>query len=52
MYQGPRDEANDFNQWIPVDDVKKIDAVVLSHGHLDHCGKLPVLTRAGYNEPI
>src|SRR5438874_10608403 len=51
MYQGPRDEANDFNQWVPTD-VNRIDAIILSHGHLDHCGKLPVLTRAGYSGPI
>jgi metallo-beta-lactamase family protein len=51
MYQGPREEANEFNQWLPYD-VRHIDAVILSHGHLDHCGKLPVLTRAGYTGPI
>src|SRR5215218_2191113 len=51
MFQGPRDEANDFNHWIPTD-VKTIDAIILSHGHLDHCGKLPALTRAGYTGPI
>src|SRR3954451_7385863 len=51
MFQGPRDEANDFNAWVPTD-VNRIDAIILSHGHLDHCGKLPVLTRAGYTGPI
>src|SRR3954462_14212647 len=51
LYQGPREEARRLNQLIP-DDPKSIDAVILSHGHLDHCGKLPVLTSAGYAGPI
>jgi metallo-beta-lactamase family protein len=51
MYQGPRDEARRINQYLP-QRAAKVDAVILSHGHLDHCGKLPVLTRAGYTGPI
>lgn len=51
LYQGPRREARQINEWLP-DDVTSADAVILSHGHLDHCGKLPVLTRAGYGGPI
>jgi len=51
MYQGPRKEAQRLNQWLP-DGAAKVDAVILSHGHLDHCGKLPVLTRAGFAGPI
>lgn len=51
MYQGPREEARRLNQWLP-DDVKNADAVLLTHGHLDHCGKLPVIARAGYRGPI
>jgi metallo-beta-lactamase family protein len=30
----------------------KLDAVVLSHAHLDHVGRLPLLTKAGYHGPI
>lgn len=51
MYQGRRDEARRINQYLPFDP-RSVDAVVLSHGHLDHCGKLPVLPREGFAGPI
>ena len=51
MYQGSRDEARRINQYLPAD-VKTADAIILSHGHLDHCGKLPVATKAGFKGPI
>jgi metallo-beta-lactamase family protein len=51
MYQGARDEARRINQYLPAD-VKTADAIILSHGHLDHCGKLPVALRHGFAGPI
>ena len=34
---------------VPIDDV---DAVVLSHAHIDHSGRVPLLARLGYDGPV
>jgi metallo-beta-lactamase family protein len=47
LFQGHREESVQRNRNFPFD-VKKIDAVVLSHAHIDHCGNLPNLCRQGY----
>ncbi|MDZ4221307.1 MAG: MBL fold metallo-hydrolase [Patescibacteria group bacterium] len=51
FHQGHRKEAEKLNRNFPMD-AKSIDAVILSHAHLDHCGLLPLLVKQGYHGPI
>lgn len=51
LYQGRRAEAYERNHHFPFD-AARLDAVVLSHAHIDHCGNLPTLVRAGFDGPI
>jgi metallo-beta-lactamase family protein len=51
MFQGRRKEAEQHNRDFPFP-ASNIDAVVLSHAHIDHSGRLPLLVKNGFHGPI
>lgn len=51
LYQGRRREAFERNSHFPFP-ATSVDAVMLSHAHIDHSGNLPTLVRNGYSGPI
>ena len=51
LFQGRRQESFKRNRHFHFDPTK-IDAVLLSHAHIDHSGNLPHLVKKGYHGPI
>lgn len=51
LYQGRRKEAIRRNQEFQFN-VRDLDAVLLSHAHIDHSGNLPNLVKNGFKGPI
>ena len=51
MFQGPKEwrERNWQDTPLPA---RNVDAVVLTHAHLDHCGWIPRLVKEGFRGPI
>lgn len=47
LFQGRRDEAEGRNRDLGFE-AKSVDAVLLSHAHIDHSGALPVLAKHGF----
>ena len=50
IFQGGR-EAEAMNRFDPKD-VSSLDAVVVTHAHLDHTGRLPLLSKMGVPAPV
>ncbi len=51
LYQGIEEQFEDFNsQWYF--DPKEIDVLILSHAHIDHCGRIPKLVKDGFKGAI
>jgi metallo-beta-lactamase family protein len=51
LFQGKRSESHEKNLRLPIP-IEQIDAVILSHAHIDHAGRLPFLVRHGYDGSI
>ncbi len=51
MFQGSPQEV-ERNQMPFAFEPATLDALLLTHAHLDHCGRIPALTKAGFGGPI
>ena len=51
LYQGPDSDKRNKEIEVTLGD-EKIDAIVLTHAHLDHCGYIPKLYKSGFRGPI
>jgi predicted metal-dependent RNase len=54
---GIKNYENEDNDLLPRLDIygvgmNEIDAVIISHAHLDHCGAVPILCKYGYDGPV
>lgn len=51
LFQGHRAEAFQRNRNLPFD-AQRVDAMILSHAHIDHCGNIPTLCKSGFRDDI
>lgn len=47
-----KEESALYNLSFPIEDMSTISGVFITHGHIDHIGRLPYLTKYGYSSPI
>lgn len=52
LFQGKRAEAAQKNAVFAFDPKQDVDAVILTHAHMDHVGRIPVLFKRGYVGPV
>jgi len=51
IFQGDR-QLESHNHCLPPINISKLNAVIITHAHLDHTGRLPLLINNGYKGPI
>ena len=51
LFQGHRKEAYEKNKNFSIDG-NQLDAIILSHAHIDHSGALPCIYKNGYRGPV
>lgn len=51
LFQGHREQARLINE-NPQIELSKLEAVLLSHAHIDHSGNLPTLAKLGFRNPV
>jgi metallo-beta-lactamase family protein len=51
LFQGHRLESHQLNSELSFDP-RRLDAVIVSHAHIDHTGRLPLLVSRGFHGPV
>lgn len=51
LFQGDK-SLQQYNEKMPPINTENLDAVILTHAHTDHTGRLPLLVKNGYSGPI
>jgi metallo-beta-lactamase family protein len=51
LFQGHRQQAREINEHLALP-AEQLNAMVLSHAHIDHSGNLPLSVKQGYRGPI
>ena len=51
QFQGGKAQDEMNHEPFPFD-VEAVDYVILSHAHIDHCGRIPLLVKRGYKGPV